>query len=74
MNSCNSSDNKLVFNIYTLDGDHQLLIDNTHTGFYFYLELMKIFADIDAINHKININNPLCMSAEIKNKTRNTKT
>ena len=74
MNSCNNSDNKLVFNIYTLDGDNQLLIDNTHTGFCFYLELMKIFADIDAINHKININNPLCMSAEIKNKTRNTKT
>jgi len=71
MNSTNSFDDKLVFNIYTVDGDHQLLIDNNKAGFEFYLELMEVFADVDAVNHKINIKSPLCMSNEIKNRMFN---
>ncbi|AAS11404.1 MULTISPECIES: hypothetical protein [Treponema] len=71
MNSTNSFDDKLVLNIYTVDGDHQLLIDNNKAGFEFYLELMEVFADVDAVNHKINIKSPLCMSNEIKNRMFN---
>ena len=71
MNSTNTFDDKLVFSIYTIDGDHQLLIDNNKAGFDFYLELMEVFADVDAVNHKINIKNPLCMSNEIKNRMFN---
>ena len=61
--------NKYIFNIYTINGDHQILFEQSADSFKIYLELVSIFADVDYEKHKISFKTPSKMDHKIKNKT-----
>lgn len=69
--SNNSCEEKYIFNIYTLNGDHQLFIDKTSSGFEFYLKLLEKFFDVDYQNHEINVKCPLLMTEALKSYVTN---
>ena len=55
-----------IFNLYTLNGDHQVLFDQTAENFQVYLDLLSIVADVDYEKHKINFKAPLKMNEDIR--------
>lgn len=57
-----------IFNLYTLNGDHQVLFDQTSVNFHVYLNLLSIVADVDYENQKINFKTPLKMDDVIRTK------
>ena len=57
-----------IFNLYTLNGDHQILFDQTAENYQVYLDLLSIVADVDYENQKIHIKTPLKMDDVIRTK------